>query len=288
MGFMAFQGLLLLEYWVVLKRTEMCVFVVWTFNTCSPRIRLARKRSFGMMVTRQVWMAHRLASSNNLTRYASAASWRHSTAADWNRRSVLKVLGDLPHQPLEGQLLDEQCCASLVVADVFQSHSPCSVPVRFYQPPLHPCLVDLPLLFCSPVQYVVAQFGSLFRARDVEDWQLPVNWGVKLCPSCVVPCEPLAVLAVHLHPLSSCVCWGHHHHRRRHDLAFCLQTRLHHLYWGRHHCLFLPLHCCDRWLQASYVACPRQSLLPPPVVFFPTFVPSASSRPSLSEESSSP
>ena len=36
------------------------------------------------------WMAHRLASSNSLTRYASAASWRHSIAADWNRRSVLK------------------------------------------------------------------------------------------------------------------------------------------------------------------------------------------------------
>ena len=43
-----------------------------------------------MMVTRLAWMAHRLASSNSLTRYASAASWRHSIAADWNRRSVLK------------------------------------------------------------------------------------------------------------------------------------------------------------------------------------------------------
>ena len=57
---------------------------------CSPRIRLASRMSFGMMVTRLAWMAHRLASSNSLTRYASTASWRHSIATNWNRRSVLK------------------------------------------------------------------------------------------------------------------------------------------------------------------------------------------------------
>ena len=85
---MAFLGLLLLEYVVVLKRTGMCVFVVGLYAR-SPRIRLASWMSFGMMVTRLAWMAHRLASSNNPTRYASVASWRHSTAADWNRRSVL-------------------------------------------------------------------------------------------------------------------------------------------------------------------------------------------------------
>ena len=48
---MAFQGLLLLEYVVVLKRTEMCVFVVGLYAR-SPRIRLASWMSFGMMVTR--------------------------------------------------------------------------------------------------------------------------------------------------------------------------------------------------------------------------------------------
>ena len=74
---------------MVLKRTEMFVFVVVGHYAHSPRIRLASRMSFGMMVTRLAWMAHRLASSNNLTRYASAASWRHSIAADWNRRSVL-------------------------------------------------------------------------------------------------------------------------------------------------------------------------------------------------------
>ena len=73
---------------VVLKRTEMFVFVVGLYAR-SPRIRLASRMSFGMMVTRLAWIAHRLASSNSLTRYASAASWRHSIAADWNRRSVL-------------------------------------------------------------------------------------------------------------------------------------------------------------------------------------------------------
>ena len=85
---MAFQGLLLLEYVVVLKRTEM--FVLVGLYARSPQIRLASSISFGMMVTHLAWMAHRLASSNSLTRYASAASWRHSIAADWNRRSVLK------------------------------------------------------------------------------------------------------------------------------------------------------------------------------------------------------
>ena len=69
---MAFQGLLLLEYVVVLKRTEM-YFVVGPYAR-SPRIRLASWMSFGMMVTRLVWIAHRLESSSKLTRYASVAS----------------------------------------------------------------------------------------------------------------------------------------------------------------------------------------------------------------------
>ena len=38
--------------------------------------------------------------------------------------------------------------------------------------------MDLSLLLCRPVQYAVAQFGSLFGARDIEGWQLLVNWGV--------------------------------------------------------------------------------------------------------------
>ena len=91
---MAFQGLLLLEYVVVLKRTEMCFFFFVFFFVVglyarSPQIRLASWMSFGMMVTHLAWMAHRLASSSNPTRYASVASWRHSIAADWNRKSVL-------------------------------------------------------------------------------------------------------------------------------------------------------------------------------------------------------
>ena len=90
----------------------------------------------------------------------------------------LVVLGDLPHQPLERQLSDEQCCALLEMTDVIQSCHPCSVPVGFHQPPLHPRLVDLPQLFWSPVQYMVAQYGSFLLARDVKDWQVLVHWGV--------------------------------------------------------------------------------------------------------------
>ena len=87
----------------------------------------------------------------------------------------LVVLGDLPHQPLERQFLDEQCRAPLEVTDVLQSYSSCSVSVGFYLPPLHSRLVDLPLLLISPIQYTVTQFGSLLRPRDVEGWQLPVD-----------------------------------------------------------------------------------------------------------------
>jgi hypothetical protein len=44
--------------------------------------------SFGMIVTRLAWIAHRLVSSNRPTRYASQASWSASTASDWKRRSA--------------------------------------------------------------------------------------------------------------------------------------------------------------------------------------------------------
>merc|ERR1719430_2808544 len=43
-----------------------------------------------MMVTLLAWMAQRLVSSKSPTRYASLASCRAPTAADWNRRAVLK------------------------------------------------------------------------------------------------------------------------------------------------------------------------------------------------------
>ena len=151
------------------------MFMLVGLYVCSPRIHLASSMSFGMMVTRLAWMAHRLASSNSLTRYASTTSWRHSIAADWNRRSVLKILGDLPHQPLKRQLSDEQRCGLLEVADVLQSRSPCPVPVGFHLSPLHPCLVYLPLLLIRPVQYSVAQHGSFFSAGDVQHRQLSVD-----------------------------------------------------------------------------------------------------------------
>ena len=178
-------------------------------------------------------MAHRLASSNNLTRYASAASWRHSIAADWNRRSVLKSWAISLTSLWKGSFRISSAVLPLVVADVFQSHSSRSVPVGFYPPPLHPCLVDLSLLLSRPVQYTVAQLSSLLGARDIEGWQLTVDRGVCLWLSCVVLCEPLVSSVVRLHSPSSCVCWGRHRHHRRHDLTSCLWNRLHHLYLGR-------------------------------------------------------
>ena len=46
--------------------------------------------SFGMIVTLFTWIAHRFMSSNNLTKYASAASWRAKSAEDWNLKSGRK------------------------------------------------------------------------------------------------------------------------------------------------------------------------------------------------------
>ena len=95
------------------------------------------------------------------------------------------------------------------MADVLQCHSPHSVPVGFHLSPLHPRLKYLPLLLWSPVQHVVAQHGSLFRARDVENWQLPVDRGVNCAPpawfftghdrswgSTLIPCLPALVRVI--------------------------------------------------------------------------------------------
>ena len=101
------------------------------------------------------------------------------------------------------------------------STSPASVPRRSFSS-AHPS---------SPVRGDPIRFslwGEKYRELAAFD-----QWEGKLCPSYVVLCEPPAVSAAHLHPLSSCVCWGRHHHHRRHDLTSCLQNRLHHLYWGR-------------------------------------------------------
>jgi len=45
--------------------------------------------SFGKMVTRLAWIAHKFVSSNNDTRYASEASCNANNACDWKRRSPL-------------------------------------------------------------------------------------------------------------------------------------------------------------------------------------------------------
>ena len=38
--------------------------------------------------------------------------------------------------------------------------------------------MDLPQLFWGPVQYTMAQYGSLLLSRDIKDWQVLVYWGV--------------------------------------------------------------------------------------------------------------
>ena len=95
------------------------------------------------------------------------------------------------------------------MVDVLQCHSPHSVPVGFHLSPLNPCLMYLSLLLRSPVQHAAAQHGSLFWARDVEDWQLPVDRGVNCAPfvwfftghdrswgSTLIPCLPVLVRVV--------------------------------------------------------------------------------------------
>lgn len=55
----------------------------------SPRMRRASWMSRTMMVTRFPWMAHRLASSNRATKYASAISWRAIRASAFHLNSLL-------------------------------------------------------------------------------------------------------------------------------------------------------------------------------------------------------
>ena len=56
----------------------------------SPQIWHTNWISLGMMVTHFAWMATKFTSSNNPTRYASAASCSTATAATWKQRSHLK------------------------------------------------------------------------------------------------------------------------------------------------------------------------------------------------------
>ena len=64
------------------------------------------------------------------------------------------------------------------MTNVLRSHCSCSVSVRFHQPPLYPCLMYHSLLRWSLVQYATAQPSSLLSTRNIERWQVSVNWGV--------------------------------------------------------------------------------------------------------------
>ena len=131
---------------------------------------------------------------------------------------------------------------------------------------LHPRLMYLPLLLISPVQHAVTQQGPLFRAGDVKDWQLSVNQGVT--------CGLLAWLFV-----------GHHW------LWWCIFAPVFLRLLGSSP---LPSSSRPRFLPLGLLTFSLLVLGPSPpralpVVFFlAALVPSASSGPLSSVESSSP
>ena len=160
--------------------------------------------SFGMMVTRLAWMAHRLALSNSLTRYASTASWRHSIAADWNCRSVLKSWAISLTNLWKGNF-------RMSSAEVFWKWR---MSCRATVPALYlwgftclPCiLASCIFLFCSSVQSntrwpskVLSFVREMYRTGSFR------SIGGNLWPSCAALCEPPLVLVVHFRP-SSCAC----------------------------------------------------------------------------------
>lgn len=117
----------------------------------SPLIRLASWISLGMMVTLFAWIAHRLVSSNNPTKYASLASYKTHTQkikslfcrvkdTIWDVKSgvsylqgsnsctletqiCLEILCNFSDKSLERQLPDEQLSGLLVPTDLTQSNS---------------------------------------------------------------------------------------------------------------------------------------------------------------------
>ena len=174
----------------------------WNFYVHSPRIHLASRMSFGMMVTRLAWMAHRLASSNSPTRYASAASWRHSIAADWNRRSVLKSWAISLTNLWKGNFR----MSSAVDLWKWRMSFRATVPALYrWGFTCLPCiLASWIFLFCSSVQSSPARFcPSCKRCTGLAAFG---QSGGNLWPSCVAPCKPPLALVVHFRPLSSCAC----------------------------------------------------------------------------------
>ena len=157
------------------------------------------------MVTRLAWMAHRLASSNSLTRYASAASWRHSITTDWNRRSVLKSWAISLTNLWKGSF-------RMSSAEVFWKWR---MSCRATVPALYlwgftclPCiLASWIILFClqsSPARDGPARFSlSGGRCRGLAAFGESEG---NLWPSSVALCGPPLALVVHFHPPSSCAC----------------------------------------------------------------------------------
>ena len=88
-------------------------------------------------------------------------------------------MGDLPHQPLERHLLDEECSTLLEVANVTECCRARPVSVWLNLSAFHPCLVYLLQLSSGPVQYSLSQLGPFLFLQDVKRSQVPINRRVR-------------------------------------------------------------------------------------------------------------
>ena len=169
-----------------------------------------------------------------------------------------------------------------------------------------PCiLASCMVLTCAGVQSNMRwpNLVSLLSTRDIENWQISVNWGVTCaCLAWLFMSHSLLRWSAFIPRLPALV-RGHHHRRRCLDLSFCL---------GLGHrprnppipppplvlapmpplvlALLLPLVPALPPLPPVDGFFPGLPLPEPPVLpvaFLPTLVPFSNAKPSLSEESSS-
>ena len=90
----------------------------------------------------------------------------------------LEILGDLPHQSLEGQLTNEESRALLEVTNVTQHRCSSSVSMWFDLSALHPRLVYLLQLSLGPLHHTETQLGPLFGMWHIEGSQVSINWWI--------------------------------------------------------------------------------------------------------------
>ena len=85
---------------------------------------------------------------------------------------LLEILGDFPHEPLEGQLPDEQLTGLLVAPDFSKSHRARSVTVGF----LHTSMACAPhLIICHTLPVPAPPWLSRFGC-----WKWMKNWLIRM------------------------------------------------------------------------------------------------------------